>query len=146
MKALSVRQPWAWAIMHAGKTIENRDWGPHYPALREAREMVKRPGGTRVALHASSIMPRKEYVSFLCFAGGSDTDLVPALLPRGLPVPAYEDLPRGGIIGEVDLVSIVDDHDSPWFFGPLGLVLANPTPLPFRPCRGALGFFEVPAA
>ena len=26
MKALSIRQPWAWAILHAGKDIENRDW------------------------------------------------------------------------------------------------------------------------
>src|ERR1700744_4887740 len=24
MKALTVRQPWAWAILHAGKRIENR--------------------------------------------------------------------------------------------------------------------------
>src|SRR5438552_6363470 len=26
MKALTVRQPWAWAIVHAGKDIENRSW------------------------------------------------------------------------------------------------------------------------
>jgi hypothetical protein len=26
MRALSVRQPWAWAIFHAGKDIENRSW------------------------------------------------------------------------------------------------------------------------
>lgn len=26
MKALSVRQPWAWAIAHGGKDIENRTW------------------------------------------------------------------------------------------------------------------------
>lgn len=24
--ALSVRQPWPWAILHAGKDIENRSW------------------------------------------------------------------------------------------------------------------------
>ena len=24
MKALTVQQPWAWAIIHAGKTVENR--------------------------------------------------------------------------------------------------------------------------
>ena len=28
MKALSIRQPWAWLILHAGKDIENRDWKP----------------------------------------------------------------------------------------------------------------------
>ena len=26
MRALTVRQPWAWSIMHAGKDIENRSW------------------------------------------------------------------------------------------------------------------------
>jgi len=26
MRALTVRQPWAWAIVHAGKDIENRSW------------------------------------------------------------------------------------------------------------------------
>jgi len=26
MKALSIRQPWAWAIIHAGKDVENRTW------------------------------------------------------------------------------------------------------------------------
>ena len=29
MKALSARQPWAWAIIHAGKDIENRTWNTH---------------------------------------------------------------------------------------------------------------------
>lgn len=26
MRALTVRQPWAWAIIHGGKNIENRTW------------------------------------------------------------------------------------------------------------------------
>jgi hypothetical protein len=26
MRALTIRQPWAWAIIHAGKDIENRSW------------------------------------------------------------------------------------------------------------------------
>lgn len=29
-RALSIRQPWAWAILHAGKDIENRSWQTHY--------------------------------------------------------------------------------------------------------------------
>jgi hypothetical protein len=33
MKALSIRQPWAWLILHAGKDIENRDRKPRNPAL-----------------------------------------------------------------------------------------------------------------
>ena len=29
MRALSIRQPWAWAIIHAGKDVENRTWNTH---------------------------------------------------------------------------------------------------------------------
>ncbi len=29
-RALTVRQPWAWAIIHAGKNIENRGWTNKY--------------------------------------------------------------------------------------------------------------------
>ncbi|KAA5603782.1 hypothetical protein F1188_19175 [Roseospira marina] len=47
----------------------------------------------------------------------------------------------GGIVGAVDVVACVTDHPSPWFFGPIGWVLANPRPLLFTPCRGRLGLF-----
>ena len=30
MKTLSVRQPWAWLIIHGGKDIENRTWPSRY--------------------------------------------------------------------------------------------------------------------
>ena len=30
LRALTVRQPWAWAIFHAGKDIENRSWRNKY--------------------------------------------------------------------------------------------------------------------
>lgn len=36
--ALSVRQPWAWAIIHAGKDIENRSWQDITAALRSLKE------------------------------------------------------------------------------------------------------------
>jgi hypothetical protein len=45
MKALSVQQPWAWAIIHAGKDIENRTWRTHYRGW--------------VVIHAS-VKPRSE--------------------------------------------------------------------------------------
>lgn len=49
----------------------------------------------------------------------------------------------GGIVGQVDIVDCVRKSKSTWFQGPYGFVLANPKPLPFRPCRGQLYFFEV---
>ena len=30
MMVLTVKQPWAWAILHAGKDIENRTWARKY--------------------------------------------------------------------------------------------------------------------
>jgi hypothetical protein len=33
MKAISIQQPWAWAILHAGKDVENRSWSTTYRGL-----------------------------------------------------------------------------------------------------------------
>jgi hypothetical protein len=49
----------------------------------------------------------------------------------------------GGIVGEAELVDCVTESASPWFSGPYGFIIRSARPLPFRPCRGALGFFEV---
>tara|TARA_R100001086_G_C11715355_1_gene225354 strand:+ start:250 stop:666 length:417 start_codon:yes stop_codon:yes gene_type:complete len=50
-------------------------------------------------------------------------------------------MPRGGIVGVVEIIDCVSSMDSEWFCGPFGFVLRNAQPLPFRPCRGQLGFF-----
>lgn len=52
-------------------------------------------------------------------------------------------LVTGGIVGSVEIVDCVTSSDSKWFFGKYGFVLRNPIVLPFMPCRGQLGFFEV---
>jgi len=33
VKCLSIRQPWAWLIIHGGKDVENRTWWTDYPGL-----------------------------------------------------------------------------------------------------------------
>ena len=60
------------------------------------------------------------------------------------PVPDFEQLDRGGVVGVSRIVDCVARHDSPYFFGPYGFVLADSRPLPFHPCNGALSFFDVP--
>lgn len=130
MKAISIRQPWAWAILNAGKDIENREWGARYPALREARYLC----GRRIALHASLGMTRREYAEGLFAINQIRPDLV---------VPLQAVMPIGGIVGTALLVDVVRVHPSPWFFGSIGLVLAEARPVPFWPIKGALGFFEV---
>ncbi|HHY88739.1 MAG TPA: ASCH domain-containing protein, partial [Chloroflexi bacterium] len=49
MKALSVRQPWAWLIAQGYKTVENRTWATNYrgPLLIHAG---KKPDLTRSEL------------------------------------------------------------------------------------------------
>jgi hypothetical protein len=36
MKAITVKQPWAWAIIHGGKDIENKRQGLPAPGTPEA--------------------------------------------------------------------------------------------------------------
>ncbi|MDY6960283.1 MAG: ASCH domain-containing protein [Pseudomonadota bacterium] len=125
MMALSVRQPWAWAIIYARKDIENRNWPTRFRG--------------RFLVHASKGMTRDEYedcLDTMCAISRA------APFPKGLTLPTFDELERGGIVGSVDLVDCVSDHSSPWFFGTYGFVLRNPEPLPFRPVRGALGFFS----
>jgi len=61
-----------------------------------------------------------------------------------IPLPAFDDLERGGVIGRAQLVDCVTNHDSPWFAGKFGFVLQDAKPLPFLPYKGQLGFFDVP--
>ena len=113
MNALSIRQPWAWAIFHAGKDIENRQWPTRFRG--------------RILIHAG-----KQW-----HPNGFDI-----LKDRGVDVP-LEELHRGGVIGSVEIVDCVTFHPSDWFFGPYGFVLHSPEICDFSPVRGRLGFFPV---
>ena len=131
MKALSVRQPWAWLIVNGHKDIENRTWATafrgrvyvhagvtlDYGALEGDPAYRVLDGWIRSRLHPSD--------------GAQWTmDFSTAWL--------------GAIVGEVDIVDCVTRSASPWFEGPYGYILANPVayaaPVPYR---GRLGFFDV---
>jgi len=59
----------------------------------------------------------------------------------GVQCPRPDELIRGAIIGAATITAVVANHDSPWFFGPRGLVLADAQQVEPRPARGALGYF-----
>lgn len=122
MKALSIRQPWAWLICHGGKDIENREW----------RSSFRGP----VLIHASKTMTRADYEACALFIAGME---------RPWRMPAYDILRKecGGIVGQATIVDCLTASDSRWFCGPYGFQLTEATPLPLHPCKGALGFFEV---
>lgn len=117
--ALSIRQPWAWLILHAGKDVENREW----PTKLRGRILV----------HAGKGMTVDEYASAAMFAERCGVTKLPAIA----------ELQRGGIVGAVELVDCVEASTSPWFVGRFGFVLRNPEVLPFRDLKGQLGFWGV---
>ena len=126
MRALSIHQPWAWAILQAGKTVENRTWSTKYRGP--------------ILVHAS-----KSRVSF----DREKTLDWKALY--GVDLPPWEELVTGAVVGVVDVVDCVSPTSSrairlnPWTEGPVCWVLANPRPLPQPvPFRGAQLLFEVP--
>lgn len=125
MKALSIRQPWAWLIVNGHKDIENRTWVTHQRG--------------RFLVHAGQTMTRREYQDVVDFL------LDDARLEHiALVLPNFSELERGGIVGEATLVECLVDSPSPWFMGEIGLVVRDAKPLPFARFKGQLGFFEVP--
>lgn len=129
-KALSIRQPWAWAIVSEGKDVENRDWSTKYRGP--------------VCIHASKGMSKAEYDDCLDFIDHiKPLDPVGRLSRRARFVNGQAgEQARGGIVGVADLVDCVEDSDSPWFMGRYGFVLKNVRAVKFIPVKGMLGFFE----
>jgi hypothetical protein len=118
MKALSIRQPWAWLIANGHKPVENRTWNT------------------------------KHRGPFLIHAGlAFDTDgyhWVKQAFPA-IQMPEIKDFPTGGIVGKADLVDCIppgSNLDSDWYFGDYGFMVADAKPLPFKKLRGKLNFFE----
>lgn len=124
MKALSIRQPWAWLIANGHKDIENRTWPTQFRG--------------RVLIHASKGMTKAEY---------EDADDFLDYIESDLALPSREQFERGGIIGVATIVDCVPtaQRKSKWHMeGQFGFLIANAKPLPFVECKGALGFFDVP--
>lgn len=133
MKAISIRQPWAWLIVRPDldtefkrmqnasefKDVENRTWSTKYRGP--------------ILIHAAKGMSDGEYDIAKNFAA----------LQNVTAFPCPSELQRGGIIGVAELYDCVDWSSSVWFSGPFGFLLRNAKPLrPFE-CKGALGLFEV---
>ena len=59
-------------------------------------------------------------------------------------LPEMDQFERGGIVGKARLIKCVEEHESPFFFGPFGLVVEDASRLAFVEYRGQLGFFDVP--
>lgn len=119
--ALSIRQPWAWAIVHAGKDIENRS---SFAVTKAPMKPLP------ISIHAAQGMTQAEY-----------EDAVEFMARIGIACPRPDVLVRGAVIGEAEVTAVVDNHPSRWFVGPHGLVLANPRAVDPIPAAGKLSYF-----
>lgn len=119
MMAISIRQPWAWAILHGGKDVENRVWPTKYRGS--------------ILIHAAKRYEPddEEFVARTAYETAS------------VSFPGRDALRCGGIVGAAYLARCVTDMDSPWFFGPFGFELTCARPLPFFATPGRLGLFRV---
>lgn len=128
MRAITVRQPWAWQIIYQRKNIENR-----------TRNIAGKYRGP-VAIHAGLKADDEALRRLPGNAVGSVT--APRIFDYGV------------ILGMVDLVDVHEAEGAfcpaccrPWgeSLGVFHLVLANPRPLPAPiPCRGRLGLWPPP--
>jgi hypothetical protein len=114
LKALTVRQPWAWALVMGYKDVENRNRPTNHRGI--------------LLIHAGLELDPGGFVSLW------ELDLY-GKLPSSLP--------RGGLIGTVTVVDCIKGADSEWAVpGKWQWILSRPTE--FRgllECRGGQGLF-----
>lgn len=116
MRALSIKQPWAWLIVNGFKDIENRTW-----ATKVTGEIL---------IHAGK---KPDTLS------SDEKQAIENKIGRALPT----EFELGGIVGKARIKTCVTWSSSFWFGGPCGFVLEDARILPFKPCKGQLGFFDV---
>jgi ASCH domain len=122
-RCLSVRQPWAWAIIHGPKRIENRTWSVHYRGpilIHAARSRFHLTGTAPEVWHAAGLV--------------------------GLP--DFDRLAFGAVIGTVELVDclpLAEVRGQDFAEGPVCWVLKDPRPLRDPvPVKGMQSLFHVP--
>lgn len=129
IKGLSLWRPWPWAILHAGKRVENRSWSP-------PKSMI----GQYLALHSAQKWDEegREWIE-------AETNFA--------VVPPKEDHPAGVIVGVARLVTAVHENDlggelpdnqRGWFCGPWGWILDDVVAIEPVPCKGAQGLWALP--
>jgi hypothetical protein len=126
MKAISVRQPWAWLIVNGHKPVENRTRRTNYRGP--------------VLIHASKTFDLDGYTQLI-----KDEFLNEVM-------PMQHEYDMGGIVGQSNIKAcwnelMMEAAGTPkqqwWFQGPYGWMLEDSTPLTFMPCKGMLGLFNV---
>jgi hypothetical protein len=125
IKALSIKQPWAWGICNLPdefkKFIENRTWNTKFRGefLVHASKGFDADGYERI----------KWYLQELGYKG---------------EIPTKKEFVYGALVGKTELIDVIQKDTSIWFEGEYGYVLKNSMalkePIPYK---GQLNFFNV---
>lgn len=115
---LTLHQPWATAIAHGGKRVENRSQRPWCPI------------GTYLAIHAGKALDRAA---------------VRELRREGIALP--DQLPSMAIVAVARLAGVVEEapegDQARWWVGPFGWVLDEVVPIELVPCKGSQGLWRL---
>jgi hypothetical protein len=117
LKAITLHRPWAYAVAHLGKSVENRTW----PCSLSV--------GSLIAIHAGRKFD-KDAVDWI----KQNTDL---------ECPPEEAQPTG-IVALARFMGNVSALDSPWFVGPIAWKLTDVLPIDPIPCPGQQRLWDVP--
>ncbi len=148
MKALSIRPPWGSLICQGMPLIQMVDNGDGSQRVElsgkvSMKNIENRSWATkfrgRIFVHQGKRLASDDDMIALFKIGFSPMSV---MVLFGNSERTRQAIPRGAIIGEVDIVDCVEESGSPWFVGPYGFVLENAVlydePIP---CTGHLGFF-----
>ena len=96
MKAITIKQPWASLIVSGLKDIENRTWS-----------CPKKYLGKRVLIHAAKTSVKEGWSAL------NGMQIKKVSKHKDKLYGDNEDLPKGAIIGSVEIVDCVQNHPSP---------------------------------
>lgn len=118
MRVLTVRQPWAYAILHLGKNVENRSWATRHRGV--------------LGIHAAARVDREAVEMLRC-----EGLWLPPELPTGAIV---------GTVMLVDVRdALTEPVVSPWATdSAYHWLVADPHPCEPVPMRGRLGLWRFP--
>ena len=161
MYGLTIHQPWAWAMCHAGRDLENRDWRPppyvaHQVLALHASKKWSRQEKLDASALSCQLHPEHEVplggegyvlgaiVAIARVVGFVDTDLSSDRGPYSFEMQTT----KGYVVvgGQIHPESVERAVTSPWFKGPCAWLLNDIRILPEPvPVRGYKKVWTVPA-
>lgn len=125
MRALSIRQPWAWLIIAGFKPVENRSQVTHVRG--------------EFLIHVGRAIDGEAHDALM--RGRHPVTGQPSKLRLVYPPARGESFQLGGFVGIAEITGSVMQHPSEWFVGPHGWTVDKARPIRFQPYPGQLGWF-----